>query len=173
MVRSWYQSGNAYENAQMGLSANETTEKDVKNLRNAENLDPTNKRLLDLLSQNSRQSATALGKTLGLSRTAVQDRIAKLEHAGVITGYTAVINLQDDGVEALISVEILERPCLPVLKNLRELQGVTKVLSTAGPVDAVVWSKVPSTKSLTELVDKIAEDQRIGTVQSQVILNEI
>ncbi len=145
----------------------------MKNLRNAENLDPTNKRLLELLSENSRQSATALGKQLGLSRTAVQDRIAKLEHAGAIAGYTTIINLQEAGVEALISVEILERPCLPVLKTLREMAGVAKVLSTAGSVDAVIWVKVPSTQSLTKLVDKITEDKRIGAVQSQVILDQL
>ncbi|KAB7613999.1 AsnC family transcriptional regulator [Amylibacter sp. SFDW26] len=136
-------------------------------------MDPTNRRLLELLSENSRQSATALGKTLGLSRTAVQDRIAKLEYSGVIAGYTAVLNVQEEDIEALISVEILGRPCLPVLKSLKGLQGVIKVLSLAGAVDAVVWVKVPSTKALTQLVDKIAEDQRIGAVQSQVILNDL
>lgn len=145
----------------------------MKNLRNAENLDPTNKRLLELLSDNSRQSATALGKTLGLSRTAVQDRIAKLEHAGVIAGYTTVVNLDKGGVEALLSIEILERPCLPALMYLKSIKGVVKVLSVAGPIDAVIWVRVPTTAALTQLVDQISDDARIGSAQSQIILNNL
>ncbi len=172
-VKLWYQCYCAFENERMDLSANRTTEKHVKNLRNAENLDPTNKRLLELLSDNSRQSATTLGKALGLSRTAVQDRISKLEHAGVIGGYTTVVNLDKGGVEALLSIEILERPCLPALMYLKSIKGVVKVLSVAGPIDAVIWVRVSTTAALTQLVDQISDDARIGFVQSQIILNNL
>jgi len=145
----------------------------VKTMRNAGALDPTNKRLLDLLRANSRQSATQLGAELGLSRTTVRDRIAKLEHAGVIAGYTTLVNVESDDIEALLSVTILERPCLPVLKSLRALGGVVKVLSLAGPIDAVVWIKVANPAALTNLVDQITVDERIGTVQSQLILSDL
>ena len=95
----------------------------MKSLQNADNLDPTNKRLLELLLENSRQSGTALGEKLGLSRTAVQDRMKKLEHSGVISGYTVIVNLNAETVETLLSIEILERPCLPTLKHLKSMNS--------------------------------------------------
>ena len=43
-------------------------------MRNDGKLDPTNRRMLALLQEDGRISASALGRKLGLSRTAVQDR---------------------------------------------------------------------------------------------------
>ena len=56
------------------------------------NIDPTNQQLLALLSQNARQSTSALARQLNLSRTAVQERITRLENEGIIAGYQVVIN---------------------------------------------------------------------------------
>ena len=44
--------------------------------------------LIDLLRANSRESVSELARQLGLSRSTVKDRIARLEKSGVITGYT-------------------------------------------------------------------------------------
>lgn len=45
-------------------------------------LDKTNKRILALLEKNARMSAAAIGREIGLSRPAVQDRIAAMEQGG-------------------------------------------------------------------------------------------
>lgn len=45
--------------------------------------------LLGALQKNARLSHTELGRQLGLSATAVADRMRKLEEAGIITGYHA------------------------------------------------------------------------------------
>ena len=55
-------------------------------------LDSLNQHILALLQKNARQSAADIGRTVGLSRTAVQDRIKKLEQKGVIQGYRVVLD---------------------------------------------------------------------------------
>ncbi|MDO5612040.1 MAG: AsnC family transcriptional regulator [Paracoccus sp. (in: a-proteobacteria)] len=52
-------------------------------------IDRTNLRILALLEKDGRISAAAIGREIGLSRPAVQGRIAALEAAGIITGYHA------------------------------------------------------------------------------------
>lgn len=143
-------------------------------MQNDSQLDPTNLKLLELLKINGRQSATALGEALGLSRTAVQDRIRRLESKGIIVGYTVRLNLPvDRSFQALIHGTILERPCAPALAWLRSLPGVEKVISVSGDMDFVIWVSLADAAALSALVDMVAADARIGTVVSQVILQTL
>ncbi|WP_036554884.1 Lrp/AsnC family transcriptional regulator [Nisaea denitrificans] len=137
-------------------------------------LDPTNRRLLALLKEHGRTSASDLGRKLGLSRTAVQDRIRRLEKAGVILGYTAVISVADDlpTIAALVSITISERPCAPVLVHLQALPGVERLFSVAGPTDAVVLVRVADTQALSALVDRISAIEHVSTATAVVVLDE-
>jgi Lrp/AsnC family leucine-responsive transcriptional regulator len=55
-------------------------------------LDETDWHLIEALQADARQSFTALGHAVGLSRPAVAERVRRLEDLGVITGYRAVID---------------------------------------------------------------------------------
>lgn len=68
------------------------------------NPDKTDKRIPALLERNARASSTAIGREIGLSRTAVQDRITRMEAGGIIQGYHVVSSQEAAGlVKALIS----------------------------------------------------------------------
>ena len=55
---------------------------------------PADEALLSLLRENARASTAEIARKLGLSRTTVQNRIARLEAEGVIRGYT--VRLDDE-----------------------------------------------------------------------------
>lgn len=55
-------------------------------------LDRTDRRILQLLTEDGRMSHAAIAKEVGLSGPAVHDRVRKLEQQGVIAGYTAVLD---------------------------------------------------------------------------------
>lgn len=50
-------------------------------------LDDTDRQLLSLLQANARESTATLARRLGLARTTVVSRIARLEREGVVAGY--------------------------------------------------------------------------------------
>ncbi len=60
-------------------------------------LDETDWHLIEALQVDARQSFTALGQAVGLSRPAVAERVRRLEELGVITGYRATIDLSRVG----------------------------------------------------------------------------
>lgn len=64
----------------------------------AASLDETDRRLLGLLQENARYSATELAERVGVSDSTVHNRIERLEEAGVITGYTAAIDTKRTGL---------------------------------------------------------------------------
>ncbi len=55
----------------------------------ARQLDETDRALIGALATDGRQTVRALARTVNLSEPAVRDRVLRLEHAGVITGYHA------------------------------------------------------------------------------------
>ena len=67
------------------------TEKDVI-IKDVFIIDDLNKDILRLLRDNGRMSFTEIGEKVGISRVAVMKRVKKLEAAGVIRGYKAVLH---------------------------------------------------------------------------------
>ncbi|QPC86772.1 AsnC family transcriptional regulator [Mesorhizobium sp. NBSH29] len=133
-------------------------------------MDRTDKRILALLEKNARLSAAAIGREIALSRTAVQDRIARMEATGVIQSYRA-ITAEDGGMaRAMIFVAIAERPCDKALGWLAALPGVTAVHSLAGEIDAVMTVALPSLAELSSLNDKIGTSPMVASARCQIIL---
>ncbi|WP_406648557.1 Lrp/AsnC family transcriptional regulator [Aliisedimentitalea scapharcae] len=133
--------------------------------------DRTDKRILAVLERDARTSAAAIGRAIGLSRTAVQDRISRMETAGLLLGYRPVIAPDAvTGIRVVIFVQIAERPCDPALDWLSSLVGVTDVFSISGEIDAIVHAILASPEELTRLNDRIGANPMIGAAQSQMVL---
>lgn len=58
-------------------------------------IDEIDNEIINLLLRDARMSYSDIGVQVGLSRTAVKNRIAVLEKNGIIGGYRAVINPQE------------------------------------------------------------------------------
>ena len=136
-------------------------------------IDRSNKRILSLLEQNARLSAAAIGREIGLSRPAVQDRIAVMEQKGIIQGYHAETDERGGLVRAVLFVRIAERPCDNALRWLAARKGVTSVASLTGETDALVTVALPTASDLAALNDEVATSPLIASAQSQIILKQL
>ncbi|WP_459178650.1 Lrp/AsnC family transcriptional regulator [Sinorhizobium meliloti] len=63
---------------------------DAQANRRSEDLDEKDLKLISLLRRNARAPIVSLARHIGLSHSATQDRLARLEGSGAITGYTVV-----------------------------------------------------------------------------------
>ncbi|NMS24686.1 Lrp/AsnC family transcriptional regulator, partial [Vibrio parahaemolyticus] len=63
-------------------------------------LDKLDRKILSSLLSNGRESIANLSRNIGLSRTAVAERINRLEKTGIIKGYTAQIRVENEGRKA-------------------------------------------------------------------------
>ncbi|MFK0298262.1 Lrp/AsnC family transcriptional regulator [Brevundimonas sp. NPDC090276] len=133
-------------------------------------IDPTNAKILALLRADARMSVSAIGKSVHLSRQAVQDRINRMEQSGVIRGYRAEVSEAAGSVQAVLTVKIADRPCAPALEWLAALSGVTSVMSVSGDSDAVALVSLPSLDALSQLNDAVATSPLISAKQSQIVL---
>lgn len=71
-----------------------------------ESLDATDWRLLEALQQDGRATYAELARRVSMSASAVTERVRRLEEAGVISGYTAVIDPERVGLTILAFVRL-------------------------------------------------------------------
>lgn len=136
-------------------------------------MDQTDRKILKQLTKNARMPATAIGKEIGLSRTAVQDRIRRMEERGVIMACTVEIADVDAGqIKAFVFANFAQRPCEVILSWLRTLDGVKRVASLSGELDCLIEVVLPETNDLSKFNDFLLNDDRICSIKSQIILSE-
>ena len=92
-----------------------------RNSRNTEDreIDPVNVRLLGELQADARLSVAELGRRVGLSAPAVAERLARLQDAGVITGFRTDVDPRALGYA--LSVVLRVRPAPRQLAKVAEV----------------------------------------------------
>ncbi|MDO9509619.1 MAG: Lrp/AsnC family transcriptional regulator [Thermovirgaceae bacterium] len=107
------------------------------------------------LMERGRTTWAELGALLGLSAPAAADRVRRLEEAGTIRGYTALIDPEAAGcgLAALISVS-LERPGQKeeFLDMIRDLPEILECHHVAGEDDYSLKVRCSGTRDLEELI---------------------
>ncbi len=133
-------------------------------------------KIIERLMLNARTTWAELGQLLGLSAPAAAERVRKLEEAGVIKSYTALVDpaMAGCGLGALIAVVCESRDSkeyfLHLVKNLPEILECHHI---AGADDYVLKVRCADTGELENLIsDKIKAVAGIRT-QTTVILSTI
>ncbi|RCW69831.1 Lrp/AsnC family transcriptional regulator [Saliterribacillus persicus] len=98
-------------------------------------IDQKDKKILELLAQNGRMSYVDIGKELELSRVAVRERVNQLIDAGVIEGFSAIINSEKVGkkVSAFFEVDCEPASLVNVAESLADNPSVASCYQMTGP----------------------------------------
>ncbi len=92
-------------------------------------LDPFDTAILRELAADGRISVTALAAKVGLTQTPVQARVRRLEQAGIIAGYRAVLNRVRMGLAhvAFVEVKLSDTREAALRAFNRAVQGVPEI----------------------------------------------
>jgi Lrp/AsnC family leucine-responsive transcriptional regulator len=129
-------------------------------------LDERDTAIVAALQDDARATYADVGSRVGLSPSSVHDRVRKLEAAGVITAYRAVVRPDAVGllVTALISVTPLD-PQQPddLPERFADLPEVEDCLSVAGEASYVLKVRTRNTADLEELIRRLREKAGVHT----------
>ena len=137
----------------------------------ARKLDQTDERILSLLAENARQSVKELARRVGLSRSAAQERLARLERDGVLAGYT--IRRSEPAphtVAAYFIVRTRQAVCDDLAPDLRKIPEVVVFDSIAGETDGLVEVVADSMTRLQAVRSEIAALSDVVAIETLVIL---
>lgn len=126
----------------------------------------TNRKILALLVADGRMSFTDLARQTGLSVSAVQQRVRRLEERGMIRGYTALIDPEAAGLPltAFVSIKPFD-PAAPddCPERLAHLSAIEACHSVAGDENYILKVRVASPAALEELLQQIRTSASVST----------
>ena len=135
-------------------------------------MDDKDRLLLTLLRRDARRSIVALARDLGLSRSATQERLAKLQSSGAIAGFTTI---EGSGPAArqsayLSLVLVPGRRCAEVVPRLRQVPFVSMIHSLTGPVDLMLRVDGDTVAELEQARAAVAAVPGVASVATAVVL---
>ena len=129
-------------------------------------MEEIDRRIVSLLSRDGRMSFTELARQTGLSVSAAQQRVRRLERRGVIRGYAALVNPDDVGLPltAFISIKPFD-PAAPddAPERLAHLPGIEACHSVAGDENYILKVRVASPSALEDLLQEIRTVAGVAT----------
>jgi Lrp/AsnC family leucine-responsive transcriptional regulator len=146
----------------------------MKFSRSAPELDATDQAILDLLQENCKQPLAAIGEKVGLSAPAVLERIHKLEEAGVIRAYTALLDARQLGLDVAAFIGVsTDRP--GAVRGIEAaITGMDEVLEchhVTGAHTLMLKVKTQSTETLEDLIDRVRSLEGVSRTETMVVLS--
>ncbi|MBV8629762.1 MAG: Lrp/AsnC family transcriptional regulator [Silvibacterium sp.] len=122
-----------------------------------ENIDEFSLNLLVELSRDARASYAELGRRVGLSPSAVVDRMRRMEEEGVIQGYSAAINPAALGlsIQAVIRMTCDGTHYHPFLKFVKTLPDLRVCHHVTGADAFFLEVAVRSLEELEQLIERL------------------
>jgi Lrp/AsnC family leucine-responsive transcriptional regulator len=142
-------------------------------------LDTTDRKLLNLLQQNSKQSTKQLSLQLNLSVTAVYERIKKLENQNIITDYVALIDKKKVEKSFLVfcHVKLTQHSKQNVEsfeKDILKLEEVSECFHVSGDYDYIIKVYLKDMEAYREfMVTKLTAIPNIGSTHSSFAIEEV
>ena len=134
----------------------------------------TDTQLVDLLRANAREPTASLARKLGLARSTVQERIARLERDGTIKGYT--VRLADDAeanrLRAVVMISTDPKQADRVSGELKKMPEVRSLAAVSGSYDLVAQEETDTPARIDVLLDRIGRAPGVARTVSSIILSE-
>ena len=131
-------------------------------------------KLIALLRANAREPTASLARKLGLARSTVQERIARLEREGVIKGYT--VRLADEAeskkLRAIVMISADPKQADRVAAELRRMPEVRSLSAVAGAYDMMALVETDTTARMDASLDRIGNAAGVARTVSSIILSE-
>ncbi len=136
-------------------------------------ISPADELLLSLLREDARASTAEIARKLGLSRTTVQNRIARLEEQGVIRGYTVRVDdeYERSRIRAHILITLRPKQMPSVVKALQAMHEVRVLYSISGSFDLIAQAVAASVGEMDALTDAIGAIDGVERTTTSIILS--
>ncbi|MDR6713340.1 DNA-binding Lrp family transcriptional regulator [Pseudomonas hunanensis] len=136
-------------------------------------LDDIDRQLIALLQINARESVATLARHLGIARTTVNSRLARLEKSKIISGYGVRLGqrLIGGGLQAYVGIKVQPRAGKDVVRRMSAMGQVQQLCAVSGEFDYVAWLHTDSPEQLDQLLDQIGSLEGVEKTTTSIILS--
>ena len=137
-------------------------------------LDSIDNRILELLSEDGRESASNIADKVGLSVPATADRIKKLQDSGIIIGFKPIIDSKKINLDITAFITVYSESSKnfeKVVSNANSNRNIMKCYTTTGDGSHLLLVKVENTEKLEKLLRTIQSWPGVSRTQTQIVLS--
>ena len=138
-------------------------------------MDKFDQAIIDHLSRNARQPINAIAETIGLSRSAVNERIRKLEQQGTIKGYTLRLGASLARQDIAAYFELTFRPfdLAAIKQQIQSIPEVRQAHALSGNTDVLVFVEASSMEQLSRVRQTLAELSQLEKIVTSTALERL
>ena len=137
-------------------------------------IDDRDQQIIDILLKSGRESASGISEKLNLSVPTVIDRIKKMQDLDVISGFKAVINYKNIGLDVSALITIISESSSnfsDIVNKSKKTPEVVSCFATTGHGSHVIVVNVTNTNSLEKILRKIQSWHGVKRTETQIILS--
>ena len=135
-------------------------------------MDEFDHKLLALLRADARASVAVLAHRLGVARTTITNRMARLEKSGMIVGYTVQLRpqAQQDTISAWMSIAVEGNQAREVIARLLGEPGVSSLHDTNGRWDLLAEVRAVTLDGLAGVLERVRLIRGISATETSIHL---
>ncbi len=136
-------------------------------------LDTLDKKILNNLTVDARQSARQLALKLGVSTVTILSRMKKLEKEKIILGYTVTIDHERIGYSLTAIIEIMAKKdrIVDIEEEVSKFENVCGVYDITGTTDTIIIAKFKERNELSTFVKGLAVIPNVENTITHLVLN--
>ena len=142
--------------------------------KNKNIIDDIDHKILEILQNTGRDSASHIASEIGMSVPAVSERIHKLEEAGIISGYEAIVDPKKVGLDVAAIITLVSessRNFDEIVRLANETQEVVQCFTTTGAGSHLLIVNTENSQSLEALLREIQSWPGVLRTETQLILS--
>lgn len=134
-------------------------------------LDEVDKKIMELLRNDSRTPYTNMAQALDISEGTVRRRIQNLVQSGMIKRFT--VEARDERPKALVLISIAASiPTSRIAEQISKFGGVTSLFEVAGPYDITLTVSGDDVTSINQSIDEIRSIRGVQQTNTLFVLKE-
>jgi DNA-binding Lrp family transcriptional regulator len=139
-------------------------------------MDDVDRRIIAYLLRDARASYADIGADVSLSAPAVKRRVDRLRAAGVIRGFTAVIDPTSVGwtTEAFVELYCTGRTTpVQLAAAARRHPAIVGAYTVSGEADALVHLRAENIARLEQALEKLRAEPFVTSTRSMIVLSRL
>ena len=149
----------------------------VRTVAISRELDRIDRRILAVVQRDASLAQSEIAKRVGLSTAAVHERVKKLEAAGVIRRWTAVVDPAAVGAEVCAFVEVFfEHPRFEkgFVERVKKLDAVLECHHITGEFSLLLKTRVADMPALQELLlEQLSSHEGVRQTRTVMVLSTV
>ncbi|MZI93066.1 AsnC family transcriptional regulator [Vibrio sp. CAIM 722] len=135
-------------------------------------MDKFDQNILACLTNDARQTNAEIARKVGLSRSAVSERIRKMEEQKLILGYRAALKAQENKIAAYFQLSFSKSCCDEVEVIIRPYKEIKSCHSTSGEVDMIIFAEAEGITELNNLRNRLEQLPNLTRIITHTVLEE-